>query len=46
MNRARGTLLNLGLIPLDNPDLNPSHLMFHVEPNHTAAALSALTAAG
>ena len=43
MNRARGTLLNLGLLPLDNPDLNPSHLMFHVEPNHTAAALSALT---
>jgi hypothetical protein len=43
MNRARGTLLNLGLIPLENPDLNPSHLMFHVEPNHTVAALSALT---
>lgn len=43
MNRARGTLLNMGLIPLDNPDLNPSHLMFHVEPNQAAAALSALT---
>ncbi|MEO8051736.1 MAG: hypothetical protein ABI833_15060, partial [Acidobacteriota bacterium] len=43
MNRARGTLLTLGLIPLDNPDLNPSHLMFHVEPSKTAAALSALT---
>lgn len=43
MNRARSTLLNLGLIPLDNPDLNPSHLMFHVEPKQTAAALSALT---
>ena len=43
MNRARGTLLNMGLIPLENPDLNPSHLMFHVEPNRTAAALSALT---
>ncbi len=43
MNHARGTLLNLGLIPLDNPDLNPSHLMFHVDPNHAAAALSALT---
>ena len=43
MNRARGTLLNLGLIPLENPDLNPSHLMFHVEPNQTAAALSTLT---
>jgi hypothetical protein len=43
MNRARGTLLNLGLIPLDNPDLNPSHLMFHVEPNDAAATLSALT---
>ena len=43
MNRARGTLLNLGLIPLENPDLNPSHLMFHVEPNRIAAALSALS---
>jgi len=43
MNRARGTLLNIGLIPLNNPELNPSHLMFHVEPNRTAAALSALT---
>jgi hypothetical protein len=43
MNRARGTLLNLGLIPLDNPDLNPSHLMFHVEPKQAAAALTALT---
>ena len=32
MNHARGSLLNLGLIPLENPDLNPSHLMFHVEP--------------
>ena len=43
MNRARGTLLNMGLIPLDNPDLSPSHLMFHVEPGEAAAALSALT---
>jgi Matrixin/Glucodextranase, domain B len=43
MNRARGTLLNLGLIPMENPDLNPSHLMFHVEPNRTAAALAALS---
>jgi hypothetical protein len=43
LNRARGTLLNLGLIPLDNPDLNPSHLMFHVEPRQAAAALNALT---
>jgi Matrixin/Glucodextranase, domain B len=42
MNRARGTLLNLGLIPLDNPDLNPSHLMFHIEPNRRAAALTVL----
>jgi hypothetical protein len=43
MNRARGTLLNMGLIPLANPDLNPSHLMFHVGPNRSVAALSALT---
>ena len=42
MNRARGTLLNMGLIPLDNPDLSPSHLMFHVEPGEAAAVLSAL----
>ena len=43
MNRARGTLLNMGLIPIENPDLNPYHLMFHIDPNQTAAALSALT---
>ncbi|HWC96176.1 MAG TPA: matrixin family metalloprotease [Candidatus Sulfopaludibacter sp.] len=43
MNRARGIILNMGLIPLDNPDLNPSHLMFQIEPNRAAAALSALT---
>jgi hypothetical protein len=42
MNQARGTLLNMGLIPLDNPDLNPYHLMFHIEPA-AAAALSGLT---
>jgi hypothetical protein len=42
MNRARGTILNMGLIPIENPDLNPSHLMFHVAPNQTAAALSAV----
>jgi hypothetical protein len=43
MNRARGTLLNLGLIPLANPDLNPSHLMFQIEPSRIAEALSALS---
>jgi len=42
MNRARGRLLNMGLIPLDNPDLSPSHLMFHIEPRETVAVLSAL----
>ena len=42
MNRARGTLLNMGLIPLDNPDLNPSHLMFHVGAKRAPAALAAL----
>ena len=43
MNRARSTLLNLGLIPLENPDLNPSHLMFHVEPNRSAATLASIS---
>ena len=43
MNRARGTLLNLGLVPLDNPDLNPHQLMLHLDRDQTAAALAALT---
>ena len=44
MNRARGTLLNLGLVPLDNPDLNPHQLMLHLSPGQTAAAFAALSA--
>jgi len=44
MNRARGTLLNLGLVPLSNPDLDPHQLLLHLNPGQTAAALAALTA--
>jgi len=43
MNRARGTLLNMGLVPLDNPDLNPLQLMLHVNPRQTASVLAVLT---
>lgn len=43
MNRARGTLLNMGLIPLDNSDLHPSQLMLHLNPKQIASALSMLT---
>ncbi len=44
MNRARGTLLNRGFVPLDNPDLNPLQLMLHLNPRQTAPVLAALTA--
>ena len=44
MNRARGTLLNMRLIPLDNPDLDPRQLLLHLNPNQIVAALTALTA--
>ena len=44
MNRARGTLLNRGLVPLDNPDLNPLQLMLHLNRRQTASVLAALTA--
>jgi hypothetical protein len=43
MNRARGTLLNMGLVPSDNPDLNPLQLMLRVDPRQTAPILTALT---
>ena len=42
MNRARGTLLNLGLIPVDNPDLDPHHLMLHLDSSQALAALTSL----
>ncbi len=42
MNRARATLLNLGLIPVDNPDLHPHHLMLQLSSDQTAATLAAL----
>lgn len=44
MNRARGTLLNMGLLPVDNPDLNPLQLMLFLTPRQSASALVALTA--
>ncbi len=44
MNRARGTLLNMGLVPVDNPDLNPLQLMLHLNPRQAAPILAALTA--
>jgi len=44
MNRARGTLLNMGLVPVDNPDLNPLQLMLHLNPRQSASVLAALTA--
>lgn len=44
MNRARGTLLNIGLVPVDNPDLNPFQLMLHLNLRQSGRALAALTA--
>ncbi len=44
MNRARGTLLNRGLVPLDNPDLNPLQLMLYLTARQSASVLAALTA--
>lgn len=44
MNQARGTLLNMGLVPVDNPDLNPLQLMLHLTARQSASVLAALTA--
>ncbi len=44
MDQARGTLLNLGLPPIDNPDLHPRQLMLHLNPDEMAGALAALSA--
>lgn len=43
MGLARGTLLNLGFIPIDNPDLHPRQLMIHLDPEQVPAALAALS---
>ncbi|HSR06252.1 MAG TPA: matrixin family metalloprotease [Bryobacteraceae bacterium] len=43
MNQARGTLLNMGLVPVDNPDLNPIQLMLYLAPRQSASALATLT---
>src|SRR6202163_3928361 len=37
MDRARATLLNLGLVPADNPDLHPHHLMLQISSDQTSA---------
>lgn len=44
LNQARGTLLNMGLVPVDNPDLNPLQLMLFLTPRQSASVLAALTA--
>jgi Matrixin/Glucodextranase, domain B len=44
MNQARGTLLNMGLVPVANPDLNPLQLMLYLTARQSASALAALTA--
>jgi len=42
MNRARGTLLNLGLIPIGNPDLAPHQLLLHLDSKAALRALASL----
>jgi len=42
MNRARATLFNLGLVPIDNPDLHPHHLLLQLSSDQTAATIAAL----
>jgi hypothetical protein len=42
MNRARAILLNLGLVPIDNPDLHPHHLLLQISSDQTAATIAAL----
>src|SRR6266478_7013254 len=44
MNQARGALLNLGILPVDNPDLHPRQLMIHLMPDEMAVMLDALSA--
>lgn len=44
MNQARGKLLNLGLQPVDNPDLHPHQLMLHLDSGQMGAVLSTLSA--
>jgi len=44
MNRARGTLLNMGLVPVDNPDLNPLQLMLYLTARQSGLVLAELTA--
>jgi hypothetical protein len=42
LNRARATLLNLGLTPIDNPDLHPQHILLALNSGETGPALAAL----
>ncbi len=44
MDRARATLLNLGLAPIDNPDLHPLQFMLHFDPERAPDLLAALSA--
>src|SRR5258708_5189128 len=44
MNQSRGTVLNLGILPIDNPDLHPRQLMIHLIPDEMAGMLDALSA--
>ncbi len=43
MDRARATLLNLGAVPIDNPDLHPLQLMIHPSADEARATLGALS---
>ena len=42
MDRACAMLLNLGLLPINNPDLHPHHLLLQISSDQTAATLAAL----
>lgn len=44
MDQARAALLNLGLVPIANPDLHPRQLMLHLAPEQVPDALAALSA--
>ena len=43
MDQARGTLLNMGIFPVDNPDLHPQQLMLHLDSGRMSSALAMLS---
>jgi hypothetical protein len=43
MNQARGTLLNLGILPIGNPDLLPGHLLIGIASEKVAGTLAVLS---